>query len=149
MRIVLAVLVIFCAFLLQTRLSFLGVSPDLTALLAYYFGITGGATKGIAFGSFIGVLEDSLTGSILGPHLLGKGMAGFFSSFLSGSFFRWTPYLGMVAVFILTALDGLVVLTSRTVFETMPAPASAAVGIIVTQGLLNVIAGFFIKPGNA
>ncbi|HUO77606.1 MAG TPA: hypothetical protein VMU21_08500 [Thermodesulfovibrionales bacterium] len=136
------------AFLLQTKISFLGVSPDLTAAVAYYFGITGGSTKGVLFGSLIGVIEDSVGGNILGPNLLGKGMVGFFSSFMSGSLFRWTPFLGVVSLVILTLTDGSIILLSRAIFDAMPTSMSSGIFTLFMQGLFNGIIGIFIRPRN-
>ena len=142
---------VMLAFLFQTKISVLGVSPNLTAAVAYYFGITGGSTKGVLFGSLIGVIEDSMGGNILGPNLLGKGMVGFFSSFMSGmsgSLFRWTPFLGSVSLVTLTLMDGSIILLSRAIFDAMPTSLSSGIFALLVQGLFNGIIGIFIRPSN-
>lgn len=136
------------AFVMQTKISVLGVSPDLTAVVAYYIGINGGTTKGTFLSSLLGIIEDSIGGNILGPNFLGKGTVGFFSSFISGSLFRWTPLLGAVSLFVLTFLDGIVVLSSRTIFETAPASLSSGFFTLFMQGLFNLPIGVFIRPKN-
>ena len=141
-------LCVILAFLLQIKISILGVSPDLTAAVAYYFGITGGSTKGVLFGSLIGAIEDSVGGSILGPNLLGKGLVGFFSSFMSGSPLRWTPLLGIVSLAILTLMDGSIILLSRAIFDTMPTSLSSGILTLLGQGLFNGVMGTFIRPRN-
>ena len=140
--------IIFLALLLESRISVFGTSPNLTAVIAYYFGLKNGETKGILFGSLIGLLEDGLSGNILGPNLLGKGLVGFFASFMSGSFFRWTPLLGMIGIFFLTALDGITVFLSRTVFELMPTSMLNATLKIIAAAIINSFLGIFIKPRN-
>ncbi len=100
-------------------------------------------------GSLIGVIEDAAVGGMIGPNLLGKGLVGFFSSSLFEGVFRWTPLLGMLAVFSLTIMDGFVVYLSQVFYETPPAPWSRAILTIVVQGLLNAAIGIFIKPKNA
>ncbi len=149
MRTAVIVLGVLAAFIVQTKLSLFGVSPDLTAVAAYYFGIKNGATKGMSLGSLVGIIEDSISGNILGPNLLGKGVIGFFSSFSSGSVFRWTPFLGMVSIFLLTVLDGVIVFLSRSLFQTPPTSLGAGLLILAVQGLLNLPLGFFIRPRNA
>lgn len=139
---------VMLAFLLQIKISILGVSPDLTAAVAYYFGITGGSTKGVLFGSLIGAIEDSVGGSILGPNLLGKGLVGFFSSFMSGSPLRWTPFLGIVSLAILTLMDGSIILLSRAIFDAMPTSLSSGILTLLGQGLFNGVIGIFIRPKN-
>lgn len=139
---------VMLAFLLQIKISILGISPDLTAAVAYYFGITGGSTKGVLFGSLIGAIEDSVGGSILGPNLLGKGLVGFFSSFMSGSPLRWTPLLGIVSLAILTLMDGSIILLSRAIFDAMPTSLSSGILTLLGQGLFNGVIAIFIRPRN-
>ena len=139
---------VFLAFVIQAKISIFGIPPDITVGLAYYLGLNSGATKGLLFGSFIGILEDSVAGTILGPNLLGKGMVGFCSSFLSGTLFRWTPLLGMVSLFLLTILDGVAVFLSRAIFETPPSTFSSGFFTILMQGFLNAIIGFMLRPKN-
>ncbi len=136
------------AFVVQMKVSLFGVSPDLTAVVAYYFGIKGGPMRGIFFGSVVGIVEDSVAGMFLGPNLLGKGLVGFFSSFMSGSLFRWTPLLGMVSLFALTVLDGIMVVLSRTIFESAPSSLTRWVLVVAAQGLLNTFFGIFVRPRN-
>ncbi len=148
MRVVSLLFGVALAFVIQTKVSFWGVSPDLTAVVAYYFGIKGGPLRGIFFGSLIGMVEDSVGGIILGPNLLGKGLVGFFSSFMSGSLFRWTPLLGMVSLFALSVLDGITVVMSRAIFESAPSSLTKWILVVVAQGTINIFFGIFVRPRN-
>ncbi len=148
MRKIILLLIIFSAFLLESRISIFGAQPDLAAAIAYYFGLKNGETKGMLFGSFVGLIGDSLSGGILGPNILGKGMVGFLSAFMSGSFFRWTPVLGVIGISLLTALNGIIVFLSKTLFEHMPTSIPSAISIIFTAALINSLFGIFIRPQN-
>lgn len=148
MRKIILLLIIFSAFLLESRISIFGAQPDLAAAIAYYFGLKNGETKGMLFGSFIGLIGDSLSGGILGPNILGKGMVGFLSAFMSGSFFRWTPVLGVIGISLLTALNGIIVFLSKTLFEHMPTSIPSAISIIFTAALINSLFGIFMRPQN-
>ena len=148
MRKIILLLIIFSAFLLESRISIFGAQPDLAAAIAYYFGLKNGETKGMLFGSFIGLIGDSLSGGILGPNILGKGMVGFFSAFMSGSFFRWTPVLGVIGISLLTAVNGIIVFLSKTLFEHMPTSIPSAISIIFTAALINSLFGIFMRPQN-
>ena len=148
MRKIILLLIIFSAFLLESRISIFGAQPDLAAAITYYFGLKNGETKGIVFGSFVGLIGDSLCVGILGPNILGKGMVGFFSAFMSGSFFRWTPVLGVIGISLLTALNGIIVFLSKTLFEHMPTSIPSAISIIFTASLINSLFGIFIRPQN-
>jgi rod shape-determining protein MreD len=148
MKKIILLLIIFSAFLLESRISIFGAQPDLAAAIAYYFGLRNGETKGLLFGSFIGLIGDSLSGGILGPNILGKGMVGFLSAFMSGSFFRWTPVLGVIGISLLTAINGIIVFLSKTLFEHMPTSIPSAMSIIFTAALINSLLGIFMRPQN-
>ncbi|MBT9537051.1 MAG: rod shape-determining protein MreD [Nitrospirae bacterium] len=148
MKKIILLLIIFSAFLLESRISIFGAQPDLAAAIAYYFGLKNGETKGLLFGSFIGLIGDSLSGGILGPNILGKGMVGFLSAFMSGSFFRWTPVLGVIGISLLTAINGIIVFLSKTLFEHMPTSIPSAMSIIFTSALINSLLGIFMRPQN-
>lgn len=149
MKILSLAVVIILSLILQTRMSLFGISPSLMVVVAYYLGIKNSSTQGILAGSLVGLIEDSVVGGMIGPNILGKGMAGFFSSFISGGIFRWTPLLGMLAISALTMMDGLVVFLSRVLYETIPAPPSRVILSIVVQGLMNSALGIVIRPKNA
>ena len=147
MKYLLWVILIFLCFFMQGRISVLDIPPNLTVLLAYYAGIKFGETRGLLAGALIGFLEDSVSSSLIGPNLLAMGIVGFSSSFfVSGGFFRWTPFLGMIAVFLLTFIDNSVVFLSRSIFDKMPAALSAALFVTIMQSVLNAPVGIFIRP---
>lgn len=140
-----AVIILF-TFFIKGRISLFGVTPNFTSVLVYYAGIRKGEFGGILLGTLIGSVEDSLSGAFLGPNLLSKGIVGYFSSFMSGSFFRWTPLLGAIGISVLTLADNVLVLVSRSFFERMPVSIKAAVFIIVIQSLINAPLGIFLRP---
>jgi rod shape-determining protein MreD len=146
MKYVLWVLVTFFIFILQGSISLFDITPNLTAALACYAGIKKREIKGMFLGSLIGVIEDSLSGTFLGPNLLSKGLVGYLSSFIYSRFFVWTPLLGIISIFVLTLTDGFIVFMSRGIFDKMPANSGAAAFIIIFQSLLNAPLGIFLKP---
>lgn len=150
MKLLAAILAVLIAFVLQAKVSVLSVAPNLTVMLAYYAGMKYGETRGMAAGLVIGGIEDSLSSSIIGPNMMGKALAGFFSSFfLSGGFFIWTPLLGILGVFLLTMVDNAVVYLTLGMFDRFPTSPSAAMLTSVLQSLLNATAGMFIRPPHA
>ncbi|MFZ6017903.1 MAG: hypothetical protein ACOYU0_09990 [Nitrospirota bacterium] len=133
-------------FIIQERVSLFDIPPNFTSVLAYYAGIRNGETKGMFLGSLIGIIEDSLSATFLGPSLLSKGLVGYFSSFMSGSFFRWTPLLGAIGISVLTLIDSTVVFLSRSIFDKMPTNIGAAAFIVAIQSLINAPLGIFLRP---
>ena len=83
-------LILFFFFLLifsaQTTLlglfSFSGVTPDLILILAVYCGINFQGNGGIGAGCAMGLVQDCLSGDVLGINTLSKGLIGFFFSAL-------------------------------------------------------------------
>ena len=97
-------------------------------------------------GSVIGMIEDSLSGAFLGPHLLSKGLIGYLSSLTYSRFFIWTPLLGVITMSVLTLMDGLIIFASRSVFDRMPASFLVALLMILIQSLLNAPFGLILRP---
>jgi rod shape-determining protein MreD len=138
--------ILLFAFVLQGSISFFDISPNLTVILACYAGIKKREVKGMLIGSVIGIIEDSLSGAFLGPHLLSKGLIGYLSSLTYSRFFIWTPLLGIITMSALTFIDGLIIFASRSIFDRMPASFLVALFMILIQSLLNAPFGFILRP---
>jgi len=141
--------IIFLTFIIQGSVALFDVTPNLIAVLACYVGIRKGEVRGILFGSFIGILEDSLSGALLGPNLLSKGLIGYLSYFIYSRIFIWTPLFGIISISALTLIDSSVVFISRSIFDKMPVSLGAAFFTIAIQSLLNAPLGIFIRPKDA
>ena len=148
MKYILWIFIIILVFIIQGSVSLYYVTPNLTVVLAYYAGVKMREVKGLFLGSFIGLMEDSLTGILLGPNLLSKGLVGYFACFLYNRFFLWTPLLGIMNVFVFTLADGLIVYITQSIFIKSPVALSTALLVISLQALLNAPLGLFIKPKN-
>ncbi len=148
MTYILWIVIILFTFFIEERISIFHVAPNFTVLLVYYVGIRKGGTEGLFFGSIIGAIQDSISSAFLGPNLLSKGIVGYFSSFMSGSFFRWTPLLGAIGIGVLTIVDDTVVFATRSFFDRMPTGIKAAAFKIIIQSLINVPLGLFLRPKN-
>ncbi|MFN3481224.1 MAG: rod shape-determining protein MreD [Thermodesulfovibrionales bacterium] len=149
MKVFIFIFLVLSAFVVQSKVSIMGIPPALTVIAPYYMGLREGARKGMITGSLIGMIEDSLSGNVLGPHLLGKGLIGFSSSLFSGSLFRWTPLLGIIGLFSLTVIDGLTIFITKTIFNIQFIPVSRLITTVLFQGILNSLAGIFLRPENA
>jgi len=140
--------IIIFTFFIEERISIFHVAPNLTVALVYYAGIREGEAKGLFLGSIIGTIEDSFSGAFLGPNLLSKGIVGYFSSSIFGSFFRWTPLLGAISIGVLTIIANTIAFAARSFFDHMPTSIKAATFIIIMQSLINFPIGMFLKPKN-
>jgi len=140
------IVLVFLTVVIQASISFFDITPNLTVILAFSAGIRYGDIKGMFIGSFIGIIEDSLSGTLLGPNLLSKALIGYASSFLYSRFFMWTPLIGMISLSLFTFADSLAVFILRSIFSRMPSDAGTAFVIILIQSLFNAPLGLFLKP---
>lgn len=143
-------LLIVLSFVLEAKVRVLGIMPSVSTLIVYSIGLRNGHLKGLAFGALIGIVSDSLSGGMLGPNLLGKGVAGYFSASLTGLlFFRWTPFIGIIGAGTATIIDRAVSFISISIFHGMSTSVLHALYFILGQAVLNSVVGLFIRPkGN-
>ena len=67
--------------------SFWGVTPDLVLVWVVYCGVRCSRTGGIGAGIALGLIQDSLSGGLLGVNTLSKGLIAYFFSTLKDKFF--------------------------------------------------------------
>jgi rod shape-determining protein MreD len=139
-------IIVLLTFLVQGSISLMHIKLNLTALLVCSMGLKKGETPGMFFGAFIGLVEDSLSGVLLGPNILSKGLIGYLSSSLYKRLFIWTPLLGVINIFSLTFLDSSLVFMLRSAFDTIPVNLGSAFFIIMIQSIVNAPIGIFLKP---
>jgi rod shape-determining protein MreD len=67
--------------------SFGGVTPDLILVWVVYCGVRCSRASGIGTGITLGLIQDSLSGGLLGVNTLSKGLIAYFFSTLKDKFF--------------------------------------------------------------
>jgi hypothetical protein len=149
--------------LLQPKLALFDCPLNLTLALVYVFGIKTASYQPAAsgsddvtpeirstlFGAGVGLIEDAMIGSIIGPNLLSKGLVGFMSSIVYRDiFFQWESVLGGVVLSVFTLLDGLVVIAARQLFSNMTIGGPAVVELVIIQAVMNIPIGLVLKPGQ-
>lgn len=148
------------AFLMQTQFSSMHVPVNITVILVYSFGLKnlervstreyfGSKTEiqSTLFGATIGLIEDALLGSVIGPNLLGKGLIGFITPVIFADVvFRWTPFWGMMVAIAFTLLDGVIVIGSRAVFSDLNINFVQAFLNVLIQAVINIPFGMLLKP---
>ena len=85
------ILIVIILFTIQTTwlemFSIVGVVPDLALIWVVYCGVHFSKTMGIGSGILTGILQDSLSGGLLGVNTLSKSFIGFFFTALKDKFF--------------------------------------------------------------
>ena len=85
------ILIVIILFAIQTTwlemFSIVGVVPDLALIWVVYCGVHFSRTMGIGSGIVTGILQDSLSGGLLGVNTLSKSFIGFFFATLKDKFY--------------------------------------------------------------
>ena len=152
--------IIFITLFFQTQITLFTVHPNLTAALVYIYAITilrqpsvvshmssRPETQSAVFGAMVGFIEDAVTGAIIGPSLLGKGLIGFLSVLIfTDVFFRWTPVLGGIVILTMTIFERLITTLMLMMFKDITINWTYALSVILLQALINLPFGIIIRP---
>lgn len=124
---------------------FPNVRPDLALILVCFYSLREGDMKGMVFGALVGLLIDSASGSLIGPNILSKSIAGFFFNIIRQKFFFWNVLLNTVLIAIFSIIDILIVRISLEVFLGISF-SSMALEITIVAILYTTIAGLIAYP---
>lgn len=150
------------AFLVQTQFSFAFGRLNITAVLVFYFGLKslGGVNsrdffgmnaeiRSAGFGALVGLSEDIISGTPVGPSLLSKGLIGLFTPLLfMDVIFIWTPLWAGIVIALFTLMDGIVVIGARMLFSDVNVNMVQAVQESIFQTLVNIPLSMILKPGK-
>jgi rod shape-determining protein MreD len=96
---------------------------DLPLICSVYYGFTmGNPIASIVIGSSLGLMQDSLSGAVLGANGLSKTLIGFFAAMAVSKFAVDQPVTRIFALFLFSIGDGLLV----TILGLMVGPRSSA-----------------------
>ena len=119
---------------------------DLPLIFSVYYGFTlGNPVASIVIGSSLGLMQDSLSGAVLGANGLSKTLIGFFAATAVSKFAVDQPVTRVFAIFLFTLGDGLLV----TILGLMVGPASGAIhsgalGSWALSAIFNAILGLVL-----
>lgn len=137
------IFLLFFAIFIQSKITLFGIRPEFLTALVFVFGMRiKDEFRAAAFGGFAGALEDILSG-FWGPNIIAKSLAGYLSANILGGFFVWSPVLGIIGVFFMTVIDGLLVILVMALKDS-PVPVSGwALWTLFIQSFLNAPLGYF------
>jgi len=138
--------IITAVLLIQINAAPFGLRLNLTVLIPFYLGLRRSPQKGMLAGMIVGLVEDTLSNTIIGPNMLAMGMVGLLSPYISGRLFIWTPFFGVIACFVISAADSITVYVCRKIFFVQPTAVSRMMIVVFVQALVNAPLGFFIRP---
>ena len=129
---------------------------DLPLIFSVYYGFTiGNPVASIVIGSSLGLMQDSLSGAVLGANGLSKTLIGFFAATAGSKFAVDQPVARVFALFLFTIGDGLLVsILGLMVDSTSATTYSSALGGWILSATFNTLLGLILfgyhdRWGNA
>ncbi|HEY5595271.1 MAG TPA: rod shape-determining protein MreD [Nitrospiria bacterium] len=123
------------------EISLHAVKPDLALLLVYFTGFYAGEINGLLAGWVVGALMDLFSGGPFGLKIATLAVAGLLSGLLGRFFLNTTATLTMGMVFLLSALDGILVFSFHQWVLGGIEFAEAVRWTILPEALYNMAAG--------
>ena len=129
---------------------------DLPLICSVYYGFTlGNPIASIVIGSSLGLMQDSLSGAVLGTNGFSKTLIGFFAASAVSKFNVDQPITRVFALFLFTVADGLLVtILGLMVRSSTSTTDSGAAGGWLLSATFNtllglVLFGYHDRWGNA
>jgi rod shape-determining protein MreD len=119
---------------------------DLPLIFSVYYGFTlGNPIASIMIGGSLGLMQDSLSGAVLGANGLSKTLIGFFAASAGAKFAVDQPITRVFALFLFSMGDDLLV----TILGLMVGPASSAtysgaVSSWLVSAIFNMLLGLVL-----
>src|SRR5437667_3978039 len=119
---------------------------DLPLIFSVYYRFTlGNPVASIVIGSSLGLMQDSLSGAVLGANGLSKTLIGFFAATAGSKFAVDQPVTRVFAIFLFTLGDGLLVtILGLMVGPTSGAISSGALGSWALSAIFNTLLGLVL-----
>ena len=119
---------------------------DLPLIFSVYYGFTlGNPVASIAIGSSLGLMQDSLSGAVLGANGLSKTIIGFLAASAGSKFAVDQPVTRLLALFLFTIGDGiLVTILSAMVGPPLGATYSVALTNWALSAIFNAVLGLVL-----
>ncbi|MGY8760232.1 MAG: rod shape-determining protein MreD [Nitrospinaceae bacterium] len=124
--------------------SFWGVTPDLILVWVVYCGVRFSRAGGIGAGIALGLIQDSLSGGLLGVNTLSKGLIAYFFSTLKDKFF--VQGVIPIGIFLVcsTIFDGLVFYFSMGTILKGEVASSFLYQLLPVYSIYNALIGPFM-----
>lgn len=141
----LVVVVVIATVVLQGFLSLWSIRLNLTILPVYFISLKKGTTQGTATALVAGLLEDLLSGGLVGPSLLSKGLSGIIVANIPAVFYYWRPLIGLASMFLITIFDDIVVYICLGIYSGQPVPFGDFVPLALGRALFNAPFGLVFR----
>jgi len=118
---------------------------DLPLICSVYYGFTlGRPIASVSIGSALGLMQDSLSGAILGTNGFSKTLIGFLAAMAGSKFNVDQPIARVFALFLFTLGDGLLVTMLGLMVNSSSATYSGAFGGWLLSATFNTLLGLVL-----
>lgn len=143
---VVVVVVVIVQISLLSRITVIGVRPDLVVLLAVAAGITGGAELGAVIGFSAGLLLDLMMPGLAGISALAFSLVGYAVGSLQSTVMRATWWIPVLSALVATAAgETLYVVLRQVLGQSVPSWGHASTVVAVVAVVDGVLALPFVK----
>ena len=124
--------------------SFGGVTPDLILVWVVYCGVRCSKAAGIGAGIVLGLIQDGLSGGLLGVNTLSKGLSAYFFSTLKGKFYVEGVIPIGIFLILSSIFDGLVFYFSMGTILKGEVASSFLYNLLPVYSIYNALIGPFL-----
>ena len=126
------------------KISLYGIQPDLVLIVVLYFAITSEEDRGVLIGAGLGLLQDILSGGILGLNLFTKGMIAFLVGELRNNIVIDNVLSRVTIIFFSAVLEGLLCLGIFKVLFHQEAIFAIFSGVVLGRAFYCSVVGVFL-----
>ncbi len=140
------ILAVAAALALQTTLARFvvrgTVALDLVLVVVVYVALTSGPATGLLTGTFAGLVQDALSGGVIGIYGLAKTLVGFLAGIIGTQFIVAQPLPRLVVFFCATVLHAVVFMGLYVVLDLrhFGTPYAAVAGQAAANAVVGVVA---------
>ena len=118
---------------------------DLPLICSVYYGfVLGNPIASIVIGGSVGLLQDSLSGAVLGSNGFSKTLIGFLAASAGAKFNVDQPITRVFAIFLFSIGDGLLVSILGLVTDTTGSATGTSVGNWLLSATFNTLLGLVL-----
>jgi len=126
------------------KISLYGIQPDLVLIVVLYFAITSEEDRGVLIGAGLGLLQDILSGGILGLNFFTKGVIAFLVGGLRNNIVIDNVLSRITIIFFSAVLEGLLCLGIFKVLFHQEAIFVMFSGIVLGRAVYCSVVGVFL-----
>jgi rod shape-determining protein MreD len=150
METLLSALLIFTTMFVQTTvfdpLTLGGIKPDLALIVVIYFALLHSTSAAVGTGLVMGLLQDILSGGLMGVNLLTKSLAGYLFGLIGRQVVVANLVNQAVLVFLASLLDGGLTFFILKITQLTTPGRGVWVGLILPQAAYNGLICLILIP---